>query len=162
MNGLNWTRTGRIAPTLLGLALLAACGGGEPAEDMVEEAVEAPAAPAMPDAPVVEGAELGTNTAAFEGQMVRVNGLRVTGPVGSTGVWVELPTTPQPTPLLVRGTPQPAAGSTIDVVGTVQPISSELVSGWVSAGEITENEQIAVEFATHYLDAQAIETAGGM
>ncbi len=34
MNGTSWTRARRLAPTLLGLALvrLVGCGGGEPAE----------------------------------------------------------------------------------------------------------------------------------
>ena len=158
MNATKWTRT------LLGLALvgLMACGGGEPAEEeVVEEAPEAPAAPAMPEATVVEGAAL-ANPAAYNGQTIRVNGLQVNSQVGNSAVFVNLPTSPAPTPFLIHfaSPPVPAAGRTIDVVGTVTPVTPELVDGWVSSGAITENDRLMVEFASHYLESQAVQAAG--
>ena len=107
MNAKVWTRT------LMGLALvgLMACGGAETEEaPEAEAAPEAPAAPAMPEAQVVEGTEL-ANAAAHEGMTVRVNGLQVNSAVGTSAVFVTLPTTRQPTPFLIHFSqpPIPAA-----------------------------------------------------
>jgi len=159
MNSTKWTRT------LLGLALVGvmACGGGEPEEDPAAEAApEAPAAPALPEATVVEGAALGTNPASYEGQTVRVNGLTVKSPVGTSAVFVDLPTTPQPTPFLIHfgAPPVPAGGRAIDIVGVVTPVTPEVVEGWVASGAITENDRLVVEFASHYLESQAVQPAG--
>jgi hypothetical protein len=157
MNATKWTRT------LMGLALvgLMACGGGEPAEEeVVEEAP--PAAPAMPEATVIQATELATNPQAHEGMTVRVNALMVKSPVGNSAVFVDLPTTPAPTPFLVYflAPPIPAAGRSVDIVGTVKPVTPEVVSGWVTAGTITENDRLVVEFASHYLESQSIQPAG--
>ena len=117
MNTTKWTRT------LLGLALVGvtACGGGETEEEVIEEApVEAPAAPAMPEAAVLDATELQTNAAAHEGQTVRLNDMHVTSTVGTAGVWVELP---NKNPFLVHTTTPPATGSMVDIVGTVTPIT---------------------------------------
>jgi hypothetical protein len=159
MNATKWTRT------LLGLALIGvtACGGGEPAEEeVVEEAPAAPAAPAMPEAPVIEATELASNAAAHQGMPVRLNALMVNSAVGTGAVFVNLPTSPAPTPFLIQfpNPPVPAAGRSIDVVGTVKPVTPELVNGWVSSGVITENDRLMVEFASHYLEAQAVQPAG--
>src|SRR5687768_14190245 len=156
MNTTKWTRA------LLSFAVvgLVACGGAETEEEIVEEAPEAPAAPAMPEATVVQGGTLGTNFPAYEGQTVRLNGLRVTAMVGTSAVFVELPTTPQPTQFLVHSTTPPAVGSTVDVVGTVTPITPQVVDGWLSSNAITENDRALVEFSTHYLEAQAVQPAG--
>jgi hypothetical protein len=152
--------------SLLGTALvgLMACGGGEPAEEAaVEEApAEAPAAPAMPEATVIQATELATNAARHEGSSVRLNGLTVTSAVGTSAVFVELPTSPAPTPFLIffPAPPVPAAGRSVDVVGTVKPVTPELVNGWVSSGAITENDRLMVEFASYYLESQAVQPAG--
>ena len=161
MTATTWTRTRRRAPTLLGLALvgLVGCGGGEPAEEeMVEEAPEAAPAPTMPDAPVLDATELQTNAAAHEGQTVRLNNMMVQSAVGTNAVWVELP---NKNPFLVRTDNPPSAGAHVDVVGEVRPVNEALVNEWVSSGAITENDKLVVEFATHYIDAQAVEPTAG-
>jgi hypothetical protein len=156
MNGSKWTRS------LLGMALvgLTACGGGEPAdEEVVEEAPAEAAAAAMPEAAVLDPTELQTNAAAHEGMTVRLNGMNVQSAVGTNAVWVELPNR-NPFLVHVATPPVPAAGRSIDIVGTVQPITPEVVNGWVSSGAITENDRLVVEFATHYIEAQAVQPAG--
>ena len=157
MNGTKWTR----ALLVFGLVGLAACGGGEPAEEVADGAPEASAAPTMPEAPVIAAAEL-ANASAHEGMAVRVNGLLVSSAVGTSAVFVNLPTSPAPTPFLVHfaAPPVPAAGRSFDVVGTVTPVTPEVVEGWISSGAITENDRLMVEFATHYLESQAVQPAG--
>ena len=161
MNGTSWTRARRLAPTLLGLALvgLVGCGGGEPAEEELVDETPSPAA-TMPEATVVEATQLVTNPATHEGQTVRINGVRVSSPLGSGAVWVDLPTGPQPTPFLVRAPTPPATGSTVDIVGTVMAMDEATVDEWVTSGMISENERLQAEFATHYIDAQAVQPAG--
>ena len=161
MNGTSWTRARRLAPTLLGLALvgLVGCGGGEPAEEELVE--EAPSlAATMPEATVVEATQLVTNPATYEGQTVRINGVRVSSPLGSGAVWVDLPADLQPTPFLVRTPTLPATGSTVDIVGTVMAMDEATVDEWVTSGMISENERLQAEFATHYIDAQAVQPVG--
>jgi hypothetical protein len=164
MNATRWTRTLQLFMGSLALVGVMACGGGEPAEEepAAEAAPEAPAAPTMPEATVVEAAQLATGAAALEGQTVRVNGLAVNSQVGTSAVFVNLPTSPAPTPFLIHfsAPPVPAAGRSIDVVGTVTPVTPELVNGWVSSGAITENDRLMVEFASHYLESQAVQPAG--
>jgi hypothetical protein len=157
MNGTIWTR----ALLVFGLVGVVACGGGEPAEEGAEEAPAAPAAPTLPEAPVVSATEL-ANPAAHEGMAVRVNGLMVNSAVGTSAVFVNLPTTPAPTPFLVHfgAPPVPAAGRSFDVVGTIRPITPDVVNGWIASGAITENDRLMVEFATHYLESQAVQAAG--
>lgn len=161
MNEMNWTRF--LPKTLFGLVLvtLVACGGGESAEEPMEEAPAVAAAPSMPEAPVIQATEL-ANPAAHEGMTVRVNGLMVKSAVGTKAIFVDLPTSPAPTPFLIYlpGPPVPAAGRSIDIVGTVKPVTPEVVGQWVAAGEITENDRLVVEFASHYLESQAVQAAG--
>jgi len=161
MNVTSWTRVHRLAPTLLGLALvgLVGCGGAEPAEEELVEEVPAPEA-TMPEATVVEATQLGAETATYEGQTVRINGVLVSSPLGSGAVWVDLPTDLQPTPFLIRTPTPPAPGSTVDIVGTVMAMTAATVDEWVTSGMISENERLQAEFATHYLDAQAVQPAG--
>ena len=153
MNGNRWTRS------LLGMALvgLMACGGGEPAEEEVSE--DAPAseasAPAAASAPALDPTELQTNAAAHEGERVSLSGMNVQSTVGTSAVWVELPNR---NPFLVHfaAPPIPAAGRRVDLVGTVHAITPEVVNGWVSSGAISENDKLVVEFATHYLESEAV------
>ena len=159
-----WTRGRGFSFSLVGMALVAlmACGGGEPAEDeMVEEAApEALSAPAMPEATVVDPAELGTNPGAHEGGAVRINGVAVTSLLGTSAFWVELPTSPAVTPFLVHSATPPAANTRVDIVGTVTAVTTAAVDEWVTSGAITENDRLVVEFATHFLEAEAIQPSG--
>jgi hypothetical protein len=155
MNATKWTR----ALLVFGLVGLAACGGGEPAEEEVVEEAPAPAAPVMPEAPVLDATELQTNAAAHEGMTVRLNGMRVSSTLGTGAAWVELP---NKNPFLVRAATQPAANSTVDIVGRIEPVTPEVVNEWVTAGAITEGERIQAEFATHYIAADMIQPSAGM
>lgn len=149
---------------VVALVALTGCGGGEPAaDDMAEEApAMEEAAPAMPEAAAVDAGVLGADPAAYEGQTIRLNGVMAASMVGMGAVFIELPTDPAPTPFLVRTDSPPAVGAMFDVVGTVTPITTAAVDEWVSAGEITENDRLVVEFATHYLEGESVESSDGM
>ena len=162
-----WKRGLRLTSSCLVLTLVAltGCGGGEPAADDMAEgapAMEDAAAPAMPEAPVVDASALATDPAAYEGQMVRLDGMMATSMIGTNAVFIELPTEPAPTPFLVRADSPPAVGSMFDVVGTVTAVTTAAVDEWVSSGAIAENDRMVVEFATHYLDAAAVQSSDGM
>lgn len=161
-----WRHGLRLTSSCLVVALVAltGCGGGEPAADDMAEDTPAmeEAAPAMPEAAVVDAGALGVDPAAYEGQMIRLNGMMAASVVGTGAVFVELPTDPAPTAFLVRSDSPPAAGAMFDVVGTVTAITTTAVDEWVSAGEITENDRLVVEFNTHYLEAEAVESSDGM
>jgi hypothetical protein len=158
-----WHRASRklaVSMMVTGLIGLPACGGAEEeAEAPVEEA--APAAPAMPDATAVEAIQLQTGAAALAGQTVRVNGLKVVSRLGPNGFWVELP---NKNPFLVvtseASTVDPQ--TMVDVVGTVTVMNDSILTAWVSSGAITENQKLEAEFATEFLQAQAVQPMGGM
>lgn len=148
---------------VLTLVALTGCGGGEPAaDDMAEEPAMEETAAEMPEATMVDAAALGADPAAYEGQMVRLNGVTAASMIGASAVFVELPTDPAPTAFLVRTDSPPAAGSMFDVVGTVTAITTATVDEWVSSGAISENDRMVVEFATHYLEATSVESSDGM
>ncbi len=149
---------------VVALVALTGCGGDEPAaDDMAEEApAMEEAAPAMPEAAVVDAGALGADPSAYEGQTIRLNGVMAASMVGMGAVFIELPTDPAPTAFLVRTDSPPAVGAMFDVVGTVTPITTAAVDEWVSAGEITENDRLVVEFATHYLEGESVESSDGM
>lgn len=161
-----WRHGLRLTSSCLVVALVAltGCGGGEPAaDDMTEDApAMEEAASEMPEAAVVDAGALGADPAAYEGQMIRLNGMMAASVVGTGAVFVELPTDPAPTAFLVRSDSPPAAGAMFDVVGTVTAITAAAVDEWVSAGEITENDRLVVEFNTHYLEAESVESHDGM
>jgi hypothetical protein len=166
MDRKRWHRASRLLAVSLTTGmmsgLLAACGGGEDAEEAppAEAAPAAPAAPVMPEATVIEAARLQTGAAALAGQTVRVNGLKVMSRLGPNGFWVELP---NKNPFLVV-TAEPATvemQQTVDVVGTVTVMNPTILNEWLSGGRITENQKLEAEFATEFIQAQAMQPSAG-
>jgi hypothetical protein len=109
-----------------GLIGLTACGAKEDEAPPVEEAAPAPAAPAMPEATVVESMQLQTGAAALAGQTVRVNGLNVQSKLGTKAFWVQLP---NKNPFLIVTAEDATVnnGATVDVVGTVTKMTPEIL-----------------------------------
>ena len=159
-----WHRaSNRLAVSMMtvGLIGLAACGGGEEAEAPAEEpAAAAPAAPTMPDATVIESMQLQTGAAGLAGQTVRVNGLAVQSLLGTKAFWVALP---NKNPFLIVTAEDAAVsnGQTVDVVGTVRQMNPATLNEWVTSGRISENQKLEAEFATEYIEAQAVQPSAG-
>jgi hypothetical protein len=161
MDQMRWRSASAKLASMMMIGLLAACGGGEEADEVpAEESAAAPAAPAMPEATVVEPMQLQTGAAALAGQTVRVNAMKVVSRLGPKGFWVELPNR---NPFLVVTTEDATANpnDVVDVVGTVTQMNDSILTNWVSSGAITENQRLEAEFATEFLQAQAVAPSTG-
>ena len=132
--------------------------GGEPAADPVVEEEPVVEVPVMPEFTEIQAEQLQTGAAAFRGQMVRVNGVRVMSLVGTNGFWVELPNR---NPFLVRTeddtTVEP--NQLVDIVGTIMAVSESLVADWVASGSIGESDKLTVEFATDFIEVEMLMPA---
>jgi hypothetical protein len=162
MDTSRWYRASRLLAVSMmttGLIGLTACGAKEDEAPPVEEAAPAPAAPAMPEATVVESMQLQTGAAALAGQTVRVNGLNVQSKLGTKAFWVQLP---NKNPFLIVTAEDATVnnGATVDVVGTVKQMNPATLNEWVTSGRINENQKLEAEFATEYIEAAAVQPAG--
>ncbi len=52
---------------------------------------------------------------------------------------------------------RPERNDVVDVVGTVTQMNDSILTNWVSSGAITENQKLEAEFATEFLQAQAVQ-----
>jgi hypothetical protein len=52
-------------------------------------------------------------------------------------------------------------GSTVTVTGTVIAMNDSIAGSWLEAGRIGEGDQLAASFATHFIEAQRIQTGPG-
>jgi len=125
-------------------------------------------------ATILTVADLQSNAAQFDGQMVRTVGLTVASTLGQQGFWLALPSG---SPFLVSLSAQmradsadlPKTGEEADVMGTMRPMSDSVVEAWTAAGTISEGDRAAASFAQYYIDATrarfkpapAGSTAGG-
>lgn len=149
----------RTAPlVLLGLVTMIGCGGGEPDTDPVVDEESVVEVPVMPEFTEIQAEQLQTGAAAFRGQMVRVNAVRVMSLVGTKGFWVELPNR---NPFLVRTdddtTVEP--DQLVDIVGTITAVTESLVADWVASGSLGESDKLTVEFATDLIEVEMLMPA---
>ncbi|MSR36649.1 MAG: hypothetical protein EXR95_08410 [Gemmatimonadetes bacterium] len=153
-----WQRVGKPLAVTMALAL-AACGGKDADDTLAADSVAALAAPSMPAATEVQAIQLQNGAAALAGQTVRVNSLKVVSRLGPRGFWVELP---NKNPFLVVTTDSAAVSpqTMVDVVGTVTVMNDSILGAWVTSGAITENQKLEAEFATEFLQAQAVSPMG--
>jgi hypothetical protein len=134
------------------------CGGGEPDTDPVVDEESVVEVPVMPEFTEIQAEQLQTGAAAFRGQMVRVNAVRVMSLVGTKGFWVELPNR---NPFLVRTdddtTVEP--DQLVDIVGTITAVTESLVADWVASGSLGESDKLTVEFATDLIEVEMLMPA---
>lgn len=118
----------------------------------------------------VDPEALKTGASAFEGQTVRLAEVMVSQSLGDVTFFVDLPESDAlpPQPFLVRLNPDlVAAGQSVPlnqrvtVVGPLMAMQDSIVQAWLGDGSISPNDQLLVEFATHFIEAEAIQTAGG-
>lgn len=116
----------------------------------------------------VAAEELKTGADAYVGQVIRLLGLEVSSTMGSQAFFLDLPASEMlpATPFLVRMIPALAdsvrvgLGEDATVIGTVMLMTDSIVADWVDSGGISENDRILVEFATHFIEADQVETSG--
>ena len=160
MNRNSWYRDGarRAAPLMfLGLVTMIGCGD-KPAADAAMDTEPAVEVPLMPESTEIQAEQLQTGAAAFRGQVVRVNGVRVMSLLGTKGFWVELP---NKNPFLVRTEDDATVEvqQTLDIVGTVIAVNESILADWVASGSISENEKLTAEFATDFIEAEMVMPA---
>ena len=118
----------------------------------------------------VDPQALKTAADSFTGSEVRLVGVAVSQMIGDQAFFVDLPQndTLPAQPFLVRMTPDLAAtgastayGDRVTVEGPVVSMSDSIIADWVASGVISENDQILVEFSTHFIEAQRVNVAGG-
>lgn len=111
--------------------------------------------------------QLKTGSDGFVGQSVRLGGVPISQTMGSQAFFVDLPASENlpATPFLVRALPAagavPTMGTQVVVTGTLLAVSDSLVADWVASGVISDNDRLLVEFATHFIEAEQIDTRDG-
>ncbi|MDH5760493.1 MAG: hypothetical protein OEZ65_12965 [Gemmatimonadota bacterium] len=131
------------------------------AEKAIQMVVETPAETMdASGAVVVVGEDIQMDPTPFEGQKIRVDGLSVAGPVGQQGFWLAMP---NGNPFLVSYSEAQLAdsvayefGTIVDVIGTIHAMTPEILDAWTAAGTLGDNDRLAAEFATHYMQAEAV------
>jgi hypothetical protein len=116
-------------------------------------------------ATTVAAVDLQTDPTPFEGQLIRVAGLTVASTFGTQGFWLQLPNR---NPFLISMSEQVmaeglilATGQPATAIGTLHAMSDSTVTAWGAAGTIDEGDQLAAEFAGHYLEADQVVVASG-
>ena len=137
------------------------------AEQMAADsaAAAAAAAEAAAAATVVTGEILQTDPSPYTGQRIRVEGMYVTGTLGTQGFWLELP---NKNPFLVSFSESARAqgvtvafGQTVTLTGTIVAMGDSVLNAWSTAMTIGEGDRLAAEYATHFLEAEGIEVVTG-
>jgi hypothetical protein len=134
---------------------------------IVEDTVTVDDAPidTSPDgATIVTAADLQAGAGAYQGQLVRIASIPVASNLGQQGFWLDLPSGPLLVSLsasMIADETAVTAGSTVTVTGTVMAMSDSVSTSWLQAGRIGEGDQLAASFASHFIEATRIETAGG-
>jgi hypothetical protein len=138
-------------------------GGGEESATEVEgdSTAAAAAAPAGPAAPVAVTAEqLQTAPQQFENRLVSVT-LPVASPVGTQAFFLDVPRSP----FLVKISEALAASGqamptgTVTVEGQLLAMTDSTRQDWVAKGLVPQQDQVLVEFATHFIEARSIQPA---
>ena len=159
-------RSAGFAAPIVMLALFAACGGGDQADEAGEAADSIAAAPAGGAAAATAGAnatevtpdQLKTAPEQFVGREVRVSNIGVATPVGTQAFFIDVPQSPflvkLDQSLIAQSRPLPTG--TVTVVGPMRAMNDSIMRDWLAKGYITAGDQILVEFATHFIEATSV------
>lgn len=118
----------------------------------------------------VDPQALKTGADSFTGSEVRLVGVSVSQMIGDQAFFIDLPAndTLPAQPFLVRMSPDLSAsgaatayGDRVTVEGDVMTMSDSIIADWVASGVISENDQILVEFSTHFIEAEQLNVTGG-
>ena len=126
-----------------------------------DSAAPAAAAPAGPGAPVAVTAEqLQSAPQQFENRVVTVT-LPVASPVGTQAFFLDVPRSPFlvkiSEALAAQGQAMPTG--TVTVEGPLLAMTDSTRQDWVAKGLVPQQDQVLVEFATHFIEARSIQPA---
>ena len=109
--------------------------------------------------------DLQTDPTPFEEQTIRVAGLAIVSSFGEQGFWLELPNR---NPFLVSMSEEVLAeglvlsqGLGATPTGVLHAMNDSARAAWAAAGTISEGDQLAAEFVTHFLEATQVVVASG-
>lgn len=111
-------------------------------------------------AEVAELSAVGANPDAFAGRPIRVDDVDVAAILGERGFWADVPGA---NPFLVILAAEAGdAGwldgdAELDMEGTVEPVTDEVLDAWVADGTIREQARDEAAFATHYFNATDVD-----
>lgn len=113
---------------------------------------------------VVTAADFEPNVDSYRGQAIELQDVPVVQHMGSSIVWIELPSG---SPFLVKVSDEVAANglpspqSRINVVGTVREKTDAVLQQWQDAGVLQgTGQRTQAEFGSSYIEATAIRPAG--
>ena len=126
-------------------------------------AAEAEDVPDVSDAVTVEIGELSRDLSAYAGRMVRVEGIAFGGGLGQQGFFADAAT---PflisAPGLVADTDNPISGrGAMTVIGIIDEGGRQAFDSWLADGTIGEGDLTMADFASHFLNAVALESPDG-
>jgi hypothetical protein len=137
----------------------------ERASDLAEEAAIEEVTEGLAGGTLVAAQDIQMDASPYEGQEIRLEGVPVASGLGTQGFWIEMPNR---NPFLVSMSEGVKAeglaivpGQSASVVGTIYAMSDSALSAWTTAGAVGEGDRLAAEFATHYLEATAVEFSEG-
>ena len=115
---------------------------------------------------ILDPGALELDQGGFEGQEVRLIDVPFSTAVGTQAFFISLP---QGSPFLVRmsdemvaaGEMVPTSQVMMTVTGTLNPLNDSIKADWFSDGTVAQGDQVLVDFATHYLEATDMISAGG-
>jgi hypothetical protein len=141
------------------LGSLIACGGGDAADEAAADSTaEAPAAgPATISGTMLTADQLKTSAQTYVGQTVNVVNMAVAQPVGTEAFFLDVPEVP----FLVKlpaGTPVPATGAHVTVVGVMKAMNDSIMNDWITRKLVPEADKILIEFSTNYIEAQSVQS----
>jgi len=161
------------AGLLLMIATVLAVGGffywlsrnAVPTEGAPEEAA---AEPGMDAAAVVPLEDFAGGTADYVGQAVTLRGVRVTQVFGPQAFWFALADSISTFYLVhlseqaVADSVPMAAGSVLDLSGTVAPMTDSVLDAWEAAGYfVQENDRLLAEYAIDFFEAARVAESDG-
>ena len=120
------------------------------------------AAPAL-TGEIVTPAALAADTDTLQNRDLLLQNVPVAATMGQQAFWIDLP---NQTPYLIKLGEQLTAagvtfqsGDTVDIAGRIQPMTDSVISAWLSAGAITQNQEAEARFATSFLQATNVRSA---
>jgi hypothetical protein len=112
---------------------------------------------------VVTPAALAADTDTLQDRDLLLQNVPVAATMGQQAFWIDLP---NQTPYLIKLGEQLTAagvtfqsGDTVDIAGRIQPMTDSVISAWLSAGAITQNQEAEARFATSFLQATNVRPA---
>ncbi len=160
---------GGVSVLLMIVAVLAVAGfffwlsqTAVPTEETSEEAVPS----ALDEVSVVALEDFASETAAYVGQAIGLENVRITQLFGPHAFWTTLPNEGNASylvhlaPEAVADSVPMAAGAALNISGVVVAMTDSVLDAWAANGYfVQENDRLLAEYAIDFLEATRVEAA---